>query len=216
MQKPKSIQNLETQMEALDPASLRYKVLDSARNFKTSWIELGQHLYQIHRSRHFKEWGYLTFEAYCAKEIGVRQATAVKLLKSYYFLEREEPVFLKRSAEENQKPSQIPGYEVVNALRLAKEGNRISEEEYGELREEVLESPKDDETLKKKIRYVLKSRVQENKDDSDTQAERKKSLVKKLLSQLKIAHDEMETLSFSSQKIKQIDTLMKNMLEWEL
>src|SRR5258707_896036 len=114
MQKTKSIQEIEERMQSLAPESVRYKVLDSARSFKSSWIALGQYLFTVYKDKLYKDWGYLTFEAYCGKEIGVRQATAVKLLKSYSFLEKEEPAFLRREALEERKPSQIPSYESVN------------------------------------------------------------------------------------------------------
>ena len=81
----------------LEPGSFRYKVLDAARGFKSSWMELGQYLFTVYRDKLFKEWWYLTFEAYTAKEIGIKQPTAMKLLRSYSFLEKEEPVFLKKS-----------------------------------------------------------------------------------------------------------------------
>ncbi|MBI2094755.1 MAG: hypothetical protein HYT89_01130 [Candidatus Omnitrophica bacterium] len=155
-QKPKSIHQLEERMEGLEPGSFRYKALDAARGFKSSWIELGQCLFSVYRDKSYREWGYLTFEAYCAKEIGIRQPTAVKLLKSYAFLEREEPAFLKREALEERQPSRIPGYESVNALRLAKDNKDLSPTDYEAIREEVLDHAKEDGEVKKKIRYILK------------------------------------------------------------
>ena len=94
-------------MEGLEPGSFRYKVLDAAKGFKSSWIDLGQYLFSVYRDKSYREWGYLTFDAYCAKEIGIRQPTAMKLLKSYSFLEREEPSFLKREALDERQPNRI-------------------------------------------------------------------------------------------------------------
>ncbi len=157
LQKTKAIHKLEERLETLDPASLRYRVLECAKHFKSSWIQLGQHLFTVHRDKLFRDWGYLTFEAYCAKEIGIRQATALKLLRSYSFLEKEEPSFLKRETIEDLRPSRIPGYEAVNALRLAKTSGKISEGQYEDLRETVLDEAKEDAEVKKKIRYLLKA-----------------------------------------------------------
>lgn len=47
--KTKSLQGIEQRMESLDRDSLRYHVLESARNFKTSWIELGRALYSVRK-----------------------------------------------------------------------------------------------------------------------------------------------------------------------
>ena|SRR3989338_9422620 len=197
-------------MENLDPGSFRYQVLDAAKRFKSSWIELGQHLFSVYKDKLFKEWGYLTFEAYCAKEIGVRQNTALKLLKSYSFLEKEEPTFLKREALDDRQPSRIPGYESVNALRLAKQSERISEKEYQGLREEVFDEGHEEAEVKKKIRYVLKSHTPARPEE-----DRKTVVVKRLISSLKTARDEMTNLDFPNKMTKQIDALIQQLLDFE-
>src|SRR3989338_8674077 len=71
--------------------SLRQKTQEAAKRHKASWIELGQFLLTIHKDKLYKEWGYLVFETYCKKELGIKETTAAKLLKSYSFLEKEEP-----------------------------------------------------------------------------------------------------------------------------
>ena len=152
LQKTKSIRNLEGRMEGLEPGSLRYRVLNSAKDFKSSWIELGQVLFIVYKEKRFKEWGYLTFEAYCTKEVGVRQATGLKLLRSYSFLEHEEPVYLKKLSQGEPSPSEIPGYESVNALRLVKSNERVPEKDYEKLREEVLDNAGEETQVKKKVR----------------------------------------------------------------
>ena len=207
IQKTKAIYRIEERMGDLDPGSLRYKVLDCARGFKSSWMELGQYLFSVYKDKLFKDWGYLTFESYCSKEIGIRQTTAMKLLKSYSFLEREEPAFLKKRSIEERRPSQIPSYESVNALRLARESERISENDYETLREEVLDHVKEDAEIKKKIRYILKSNVP--KPSAEDRETRKEALVKKFLSQLRTARHEMGILSFPSKVVKQIDDLVE-------
>ena len=199
----KSLTRIEEQMENLSPDSFRYKVLSAAKNFKSSWMELGRHLFSVYRDKLFKSWGFLTFEAYCSKEIGIRQPTAMKLLRSYSFLESEEPAFLK----------QIPSVDVVNALRLAKENKNLPEEEYADLREAVLETDKDDEAVRKKIRYVLKSKNPVNQPGSLKPEARRKVITAKLLSQLKTARDEMLELDFPKRIIHQTDGLMRTLLD---
>ena len=90
-QKPKSLRNIEDKMASLEEGSLRYHVLESAKNFKSSWIELGRSLYSVYKDKLYKAWGFNTFDAYTLKEIGIKKPTAMKLLRSYYFLEKEEP-----------------------------------------------------------------------------------------------------------------------------
>ena len=204
--KTKSIQHLEEQMESLPPDSLRYKILAVAKNFKSSWIELGQHLFTVYRDKHFKDWGYLTFEAYCSKEIGVRQATAFKLLKSYSFLEREEPKFLREKLAAEKIPSRIPSVESVNALRLAKQNERFPESEYETLRQDVLGDVKPEEDVRKKIRYVLK--VNPKELSAAEEEERKAQRINKFILNLRTAKDDFEQVSIPGKVLKQIDILI--------
>ncbi|OIO37912.1 MAG: hypothetical protein AUJ72_03615 [Candidatus Omnitrophica bacterium CG1_02_46_14] len=205
-QKTKSINQIEERMETLEPESLRYKILDSARRFKSSWIELGQYLFIVYKDKMFKNWGYLTFEAYCSKEIGIRQVTAMKLLKSYSFLEHEEPAFLKRQSFDEPKPNEIPSVDSVNMLRLAKQNTRVSEDDYKTLRGEVLDEVKEDAEVKKKIKYILKSNAP--KSITEDTVGRKDKLAGKFLSQLRTARHEMGLLSFPAKIVKQVDELI--------
>ena len=205
-QKTKSIHQIEKRMEDLEPGSLRYKALDFARRFKSSWIELGQVLFSVYKDKLFKDWGYLTFEAYCSKEIGIKQTTAMKLLKSYSFLEHEEPSFLKPESFDDRKPSQIPSYESVNALRLAKQSDRLSEGDYESLREEVLDNAKEDVEVKKKIRYILKSNAP--KDPIEQKEDRKSQLMKRLVIGLSSSRNELKNLSCPEKILKKIDELV--------
>ncbi len=54
---PKSLRNIEEKMSSLEEGSLRYHVLESAKNFKSSWIELGRSLYSVFKDKLYKEWG---------------------------------------------------------------------------------------------------------------------------------------------------------------
>jgi len=202
IQKTKSIKNIEARMENIDPGSFRYKTLEAAKNFKSSWLELGSYLFTVYKDKRFKEWGYLTFEAYSSKEIGIRQATAVKLLKSYSFLERDEPAYLRRG--------QTPSLESVNALRLAKTKEGISEEDYETLREDVLNRACEEGDVKKKIRYLLNSapRLQ-----GENREERKSAVVKKLITQLEHSKTQMSGLEFPPKVLKQLDALIEILKE---
>lgn len=205
--KPKSIQNLEERMGAVEPGSFRYKVLDSAKNFKNSWIQLGQYLFSVYKDKLYKDWGYLTFDAYCLKEIGIRPLTAVKLLKSYYFLEKEEPAYMKNEAMQERRPSQIPSVDAVNTLRLAKASEHVPDREYQELRDQVLEDGKEDAEVKKKIRYILK--VNKPKPSEEDKEENKEKLFKRLSAQLESAKNEMVLVGAPNKIIKKIEELQE-------
>ncbi len=212
--KNKSITQIEEKMGSLDPSSLRYQVLDSARQFKSSWIELGRFLYQVNQGKLFKEWGFITFEGYTAKEVGIRQQTAVKLLKSYYFLEKEEPQFLKRQLDTETKPNSIPSYEAVNALRLASQNDRIPEKQYDEIRDAVLEDAREEGEVKKKIRYVLKANPSASKPiDKEKQ---KEQAVIRTVAALKRSKIELEELGFPDRLLQKFDDFIDVVAEYQL
>lgn len=210
--KPKSIANLEDRMGSLSPDSLRYRVLESAKDFKSSWIELGQYLYTVYKDKTYKDWGYLTFEAYCAKEIGVRQNTAIKLLKGYSFLEKEEPEWVRPDYREQKKPDQIPSYEAVNSLRLAKQNDRISESQYEEIRDEVLEDVKEDAEVKKKIKYILKTGP---KPAGASATDEKMNSLKKLTQYLQNFRNGVSTLEIPSKIMKQLDEFLEVLEDYQ-
>ena len=132
--KPKSLKNIEDKMAALEEGSLRYHVLESAKNFKSSWIELGRSLYSVYKDKLYKEWGYSTFDAYTLKEIGIKKPTAMKLLRSYYFLEKEEPAYLKKDYTETADTAKLPSYEAIDLLRKAKDKKSLGEDDYTKLK----------------------------------------------------------------------------------
>ena len=204
MKPNKSIQRIEEQMETLSPESLRYRVLESAKNFKNSWIELGQYLYAVYKDKLFKDWGYGMFEAYCAKEIGIRQATAMKLLRSYYFLEKEEPQYLKKRSAEESRPTESADLESVNALRLVRANENVSERDYEKIREEVLDKGLEPAEVKKKIKYLLKAAPAKEAPLE----ERKAAAAKKMTLYLENALTELSNLSFPNKVTKKIEELL--------
>ena len=209
--KPGSIHRIEQQMHALSPESLRYRVLESAKNFKSSWIELGQYLYTVYKDKLFRDWGHGTFEAYCAKEIGIRQTTAVKLLKSYYFLEKEEPDYLKHRSRQEGGPAEVPAFEAVNALRLARQNEKISEKDYERIRQDVLDKAQEASEVKKKLRYMIKSAPQKELP----LPQRKSAAVKKMTVILENSLTELSNLSFPGKVLKKIEELLDLMREYK-
>ena len=126
---------IESLMAQLDPASERYRVLASARRFKSSWVELGEKLLQVQSREAFRDWGYPSFDDYCAKEVRIRKPTAEKLTQAYRFLEREEPELLARQVD--IRP--LPDFRSVDLLRQARELPGLQEESYRELHDAVMD-----------------------------------------------------------------------------
>ena len=81
--KSKSIEQLEEKIKQAGNDPLRQEVLESAKYFKTSWIELGRCLYTVWKDKKFREWGFNEFENYTPTYEAVdvlRQAKSKKFL----------------------------------------------------------------------------------------------------------------------------------------
>jgi len=207
--KSKSIKNLEAKMENLDTHSLRYHILESAKNFKCSWIELGRSLYSVYKDKMYKEWGYVSFDVYVGREIGIRKLTAMKLLKSYYFLEKEEPQYLKDEYAVTSQPANLPSYESVNILRQAKNNKNLDQDDYAHLKKEIFEKGRDAQELKKNLGVIIRQR-QESLPEVAQEKKRCQTL-KRLLGQLRLLKQEVVVLKLLSLPlVKDLGNLIKN------
>ncbi|WP_243688327.1 hypothetical protein [Geotalea toluenoxydans] len=135
--------HIEKIMEQLDPESERYQVLDTAKKFKSSWVELGDKLLQVSSRGHFREWGYQSFEDYCVQEIRIKKGTAEKLTLAYRYMEKQEPELLTQ--RNPLKP--LPDFRSVDLLRQAKEEKGFSDDEYAQLRKSIVEEERSHPTV---------------------------------------------------------------------
>jgi len=188
--KTKSLRAIEERMEGVDKGSLRYRILENAKQFKTSWIGLGQSLYAAWKEKMYRQWGYQTFEAYTAKEIGIRKPTALKLLKSYYFLEKEAPAYLSQERSNQARPATLPSYESVNLLRLAKDRQALDEKDYAHLKKDVLDHGKEPQEVRKGLTAFIKQR--EELDPEEAREKKRSATVRRLLSLLKAVRNDLE------------------------
>jgi hypothetical protein len=203
----RSLEKIEHRMEGLDENSVRYRVLQSVKNFKVSWMDLGQALYAVWKDKLYRDWGYLTFDAYTSKEIGIRKDTAVKLLKSYYFLEKEEPQYLQKDFNDVSQGAAVPSYEAINALRLAKNKKEIGEEDYAALKKNVFEKGRDVRDIKKDITALIRQR--EELDPAEAREKRRASTVRRIISTLKTLKNEVQTSKLLPvNTIKEISSLI--------
>jgi hypothetical protein len=129
-------ESLAARAEALPPGSARRQVLEGARRFKAAWVEFARLLSEVRRAERWREWGYPSFDRYCASELFVRKATAEKLTASFGFLERHEPRLAQGLGDEKAPP-----FEVIEVLSRAEASGRLSADGWRELRDEVIDRP---------------------------------------------------------------------------
>lgn len=210
--KTKSLRGIEEKMENLDTGSLRYHILESAKDFKTSWIELGRALYSVWKDKLYKEWGYANFDTYITREIGIRKQTSMKLLRSYYFLEKEEPEYLKNDYLKASNPAQVPGYESIDVLRMAKNKKTLDSEDYANLKKEIFEEGKDAVQLKRNLSALIRQRNE--LEPEEAWEKRKLSTVRRFLGVLKALKQEIESQKLlPAPIIKEAASLIKKLEE---
>jgi hypothetical protein len=188
---------IEQLMRELDPSSPRYMVLATARQFKSSWVELGEQLIKVKNQGEFQGWGYDTFDDYCSKEIRIRKETARKLTLAYRYLEQEEPNLL--GAERRLQP--LPDYRAIDLLRQAREEQGFSEDEYARLRESVIENERSLPTVQKQFREVAQIH---NPPEIDPLKQ-----IRSALATARRLNDQLEELDgFSPDRVKELHGLM--------
>ena len=210
MVKTKSLEIIEGKMKDLDRNSLRYQVLESARDFKTSWMDFGRILYSVCKNKLYKEWGYANFDTYVAKELGIRKETAMKLLRSYYFLEKEEPDYLKRDYADTLDTALIPSYESIDVLRLAKNKKDLGEQDYETLKKEVFEKGKDSRQIRKDLTALIRQR--QELEPQEAYQKRRLGTIRRFLGTLKAIKKEIETAKLlPAPLIKEAASLIKKL-----
>ena len=93
----------------------------------------------------------------------------------------------------------------MNALRLAKQSDRISEKDYGKIREDVLEKGSEPSEVKKKIKYFLKPVTQKEVSEADL----KSDAAKKMIAYLENSLGSLTNLSFPNKVLKKIEELLE-------
>ena len=205
--KTRSLEAIEEKMSGMDTESLRFQILNNAKSFKTSWVDLGQALYTVWKDKLYKDWGFITFDAYTSKEIDIRKNTALKLLKTYYFLEKEEPHLVDKDYIKTKDAAQVPSYESVDMLRLAKKKQMLDEEDYRRFKKDILEKGRDGREVKKDLTALIRQR--EELEPEEARRKKRETTIRRLLSTLRALRTEMEaTKVLPSDVLKQTKMLI--------
>ncbi len=169
--------------------TLREKTLEAAKQHKLSWIQLGQYLYTVYKDKHYRNWGFLNFETYCAKELRIKSTTASKLLKSYYFLEKQKPDLVKADSESTAS-KQAPNFESVNMFRLAQNNKKLTSQDVREIEKAVFDHEREPKEIRAQMKKLLSER--DDRSPKEIKQERRNSTIKRLISTLMNAEKELK------------------------
>ena len=144
----------------------RVEMLQRARRFKASWLELAEALSEARRHAHFKRWGYDSFEDYTKRELHLRQETVDKLTGSFMFLKKRAPEVLTRDGLSQH----IPSYQAVDFLRRAEAEENAPEEAVEAIRQRVIEEGAALPSIVRQFKNVVfpvDARTQKERDTSN-------------------------------------------------
>lgn len=179
--------------------ALRQEILIHAKGFKTSWIALGQALYQVWRDKLYHGWGFEEFEHYIVQELGMKKQTAMKLVKTYFFVEQEEPAYLKDEYREAREATVVPSHEALDVLRMARQKKEITRDDYASLRKSVFEKGKHEGLVRKDLTAIMKERKEVDPDEE--REKRSEASVKRVITALRAFKKDMETLKLLPEEI---------------
>jgi len=179
--------------------NLRSHLAQHAKDFKLSWIQLGQGLYSVWRDKLYQSWEFEKFEDYVVRELGLKKPLALKLVKTYFFVEQDEPVYLKKEFAEARKTAIIPGYESLDVLRLARSRKELTREDYTKLRKDIFEKGKEASLVRKDLTTIIKER--KKIDPEQAREARHEQSVRRLVAALKSFKKDMETLKLAEPDI---------------
>jgi hypothetical protein len=194
--------------------NIREKILDQSKFFKTSWIELGRSLFTAWQDKMYKSWGYQRFEDYIKKEVGLNKELSMRLLKTYYFIEQEEPQYLKEDFAESRESPTVPSYEAMNVLRLAKQKKEITREDYATLRKSIFDKGTDAAVVRKDLTAMIKERKEVDPDEE--REKRSEQSMRKLILSLKLFEKDMYALKLVSDDVREDAKELLDRLEKQL
>jgi len=174
--KAPSTQEIKEAIKKLDPESYRMQLVQSARLFKSNWVDLGEFLTKVANEKLYEPWGYKSFEDYCRLEIKIKKVTAIKLTNAFFFVSQEGKDFFQGHDNEG-----LPDLDAVCVLQRAKEENSISPEKYQALKEAALEQGQSGQTLGRKYKQMI---TPEEADTAEKQAQQGLGLVNRLRKKL--------------------------------
>lgn len=202
-------QSLNNKLTAMTD-NLRERAVDCAKDFKTSWVKLGQTLYSVRQDKMYTQWGHEKFEHYTERELGLKNELSVKLLKTYLFLEQDEPAYLQENFTEEREASRVPPLDAVNVLRLAKGRKELLREDYLKLKKAAFEKGESATALRKDLTALIRERKPIDPDEE--REKRNTAAIKKLISALASFEKDMEALKLlPGNIIEETKELMKKL-----
>ena len=130
----------------------RVRVLERAKRFKRTWIELAEALVEGREGETHRRWGYGSFDEYVTRELRLKRGTVDKLCASYGFLRANAPRLLRDAPDDYVRP--VPSWQAVDYVARAEERGAAPPEVLGEMKRAVFDEGAPAPLLARKYREV--------------------------------------------------------------
>ena len=146
---------LEEAMARFAGDAERVAVLERARKFKRSWIDLAEVLVRVREADSFLRWGFASFDDYCTRELRLKRGTVDKLCASYGFLRANAPRLARgEPADDDDIIQHIPSWQAVDFVARAEERGAAEPDVLDEMKRAVFEEGAPMPVLSRKYREV--------------------------------------------------------------
>jgi hypothetical protein len=179
-------------LDNLNSQEMRALVQESAKEFKSAWLKLAQALYGVHRDKLYEYWGYENFENYIEREVGIQKTMALRLVKTYAFVEQEEPQCLRAGFFEERDAGALPEFDAMNVLRMARANKDLTKQDYQGIRRSVIDDGKSASAVRKDLTALIKER--KTVDPDEERAARNAAAVRRLLNAIRSFKKDADTL----------------------
>ena len=200
----------------MDPLAVRNLVQKASLDFKNSWRNLAQALYTVFHDKLYRNWGYDKFDQYTAKEVHIRKHTAMKLIRSYAFLESEEKSLQIIDESEDKPKTDKPSLtlEATDILRKAKKS--LDAQGYQKVKKYIIQDGKESREVKKDLTaLIMKQRKDVNPEEERTK--HKKIAINRFLGLLRAFKNEIEVLKILPGSVaEEIEQLVKSIQRYSI
>jgi hypothetical protein len=143
---------MEATMAAHANDAERVLVLERAKKFKRSWIELAEVLVKVREGQAWVRWGFADFDQYCTRELHLKRGTVDKLCASYGFLRTNAPRLLRDEPDDIERP--IPSWQAIDFVARAEERGAADDDTMAEMKRAVFDEGAPAPALSRKYREV--------------------------------------------------------------
>ena len=205
-----------TNLADMNPSAVRDLVQKATLDFKNSWRNLAQALHTVFKDKLYRNWGYDKFDQYTEKEVHIRKHTAMKLIRSYTFLESEEESLYIADESENKSSENRPSLTLDAADILRKAKKSLDEEGYRKVKKDIVDEGKESKEVKKGLTaLIMKRRKDINPEEERTK--HRKIAINRFLGTLRSFKSEIEVLKILPGSVaEEIDRLLKSIQRYEI